>query len=151
MPSQIVESTRYWDGGLKTARVAFIARDVPALGYRTFHASPRKARSPATDRERIAVGEAGFGRDDPRERALPRRDRPASGAITSLVYKPADWQVLSGPGNVVSREEDRGDLWEPYKGLDGGSRIAMTNQQPVPDARDRRSTATKARAGRGRC
>ena len=39
-PSQILESTRYADGGLKTARVAFVARDVPALGYATYHAAP---------------------------------------------------------------------------------------------------------------
>ncbi len=32
VPTQILESTRYADGGLKTARVAFIARDVPRHG-----------------------------------------------------------------------------------------------------------------------
>ena len=34
-PSQILESTSYADGGLKTAQVAFVAAiDVPAVGYR---------------------------------------------------------------------------------------------------------------------
>jgi alpha-mannosidase len=32
----------------------------------------------------------------------------------------------------VARQQDRGDLWEPYRGLDGGSRIAMTSRQPIP-------------------
>ena len=41
VPFQIVESTRYADGGLKTARVAFIAGDVPALGYSTYHVRAR--------------------------------------------------------------------------------------------------------------
>jgi len=32
----------------------------------------------------------------------------------------------------VARQQDRGDLWELYRGLDGGSKIAMTNRQEVP-------------------
>src|SRR5262249_40599902 len=36
VPAQVTEATRYADGGLKTARVAFIARDVPALGYAAY-------------------------------------------------------------------------------------------------------------------
>ncbi len=49
VPAQVVESTRYWDGGLKTARVSFVARDVPALGYSTFHASSTKGTAAAGD------------------------------------------------------------------------------------------------------
>jgi alpha-mannosidase len=57
-----------------------------------------------------------------------------TGAMTSLRVKSksGDWEVLGGRGNVVARQQDRGDLWEPFKGLDGGSRIAMTTKQPVP-------------------
>ena len=32
----------------------------------------------------------------------------------------------------MAREEDHGDLWEPYRALDGGSRIAMKTQVLVP-------------------
>ena len=60
---------------------------------------------------------------------------PATGAITGLRVKSGDWEVLAGPGNVVTRQADRGDFWEPYKGLDGGSRIAMTNKQTDPQTR----------------
>ena len=85
-PCQIVESTRYADGGLKTARVAFIARDVP-----------RSAMRPITSRRE--------GAGPPRRSPSPRRRRgeeaslendlyrvtidPATGAITSLRVKPA--------------------------------------------------------------
>ena len=69
----------------------------------------------------------------------------ATGAITSLHVKTGDWEVLSGPGNVVAREQDRGDLWELYKGLDGGSRVAMTTQQKVP----RRGQAVFSDEGKG--
>src|SRR2546422_10217739 len=52
--------------------------------------------------------------------------------MTSVLEKSQQWEVLSGPANVVAREVDKGDLWELYRGLDGGSYIAMTNQQAVP-------------------
>jgi alpha-mannosidase len=133
VPSQVVDSTRYWDGGLKTARVVFLARDIPALGFCTFHAAASKgsvagAKEPqAVPARQPASGETILENDLYRVTIDPQ-----NGAMTNLVYKPANWQVLAGHGNVVSREEDRGDLWEPYKGLDGGSRIAMTDQQKVP-------------------
>ena len=57
VPTQILESTRYADGGLKTARVAFIARDVPAMGYSTYHVSPARASDAGTDRNRSAGGQ----------------------------------------------------------------------------------------------
>ncbi len=133
VPSQVVESTRYWDGGLKTARVAFVARDVPALGYCTFHAGPSKGSADGEELKRAIPPRVPASGETILENDLYRVSiDPASGAMAGLVYKPANWQVLSGPGNVVSRHEDRGDLWEPYKGLDGASRIAMTKEQKVP-------------------
>jgi len=56
----------------------------------------------------------------------------SGGTITSVFEKSQQWEVLSGPANVVAREQDKGDLWELYRGLDGASHIAMTNRQPVP-------------------
>ncbi len=123
-PVQILEATRYADGGLKTARLAFVARDVPAMGYGTYHIAPRREVRPAwPDLAARAV----------LENDLYRLSLDANtGAMTSLRVKSGDWEVLSGRGNIVARQQDRGDFWEPYKGLDGGSRIAMTTQQPLP-------------------
>ncbi len=128
VPSQIVDSMRYDDGGLKTAQVAFIARDVPALGYATYHVAasdmaPAAAGTPAASTSADVKFE-----NDLYNLTLDR----TSGAIKSLRAKQGDWEVMSGPGNIVAREQDRGDLWELYKGLDGGSRVAMTTQQKVP-------------------
>ena len=130
MPVQILESTRYADGGLKTARVAFIARDVPALGYRTYHVFPMPRRSRLESRGPITPSCVA----DPASRmnTIASLSSRAPGRSTSLLFKPGDWEVFSGPGNVVARQQDRGDLWELYKGLDGGSRVAMTTQQKVP-------------------
>jgi alpha-mannosidase len=128
VPVQTLESTRYADGGLKTARLAFVALGVPALGYTTYQISP-------------VLGARGAKAADQPPPASPDHVEnelyavsfePGTGAITSLRFKPAGWDVLSAPGNVVARHQDRGDLWELYKGLDGGSRVAMTTRQPVP-------------------
>ena len=133
VPAQVVESTRYGDGGLKTARVSFIARDVPAIGYSTFHALSTKGTVAAGDRSgELPTSNPVHGEAVLKNELYRVSINGPSGAITDLVYLPAMWKVLSGRGNVVSREEDHGDLWEPYKGLDGGSRIAMTKQQKVP-------------------
>ncbi len=127
VPAQVLESTGYADGGLKTARVAFLARDVPALGYVTYHAVPA--------RQEIAVVEepANAPTEFLLENDLYRVTFDgSSGAMKGLRFKQDGWEVLSGRGNVVARQQDRGDLWELYRGLDGGSRIAMTGKQPVP-------------------
>ena len=79
---------------------------------------------------------------------LPFDLDPTTGAMTSLRFKRGDWEVLSGPGNVVAREQDRGDLWELYQGLDGGSRVAMTTRQNVPDVA-KPSSVIEGKASRG--
>jgi alpha-mannosidase len=124
-PAQVVEATRYADGGLKTARVAFLARDVPALGYGVYHVVPAKSAASASSPSKSADGLLDTSR-------YSVKVDPQSGAITSLIYKPAQWEVLKARGNVVARQQDKGDLWELNRGLDGGSRVAMTNRQPVP-------------------
>ena len=133
VPAQIVASTRYSDGGLKTARVAFIARDVPALGYATYHVVPESSAEGATrDRAIATVVSSADSRVTLENEHYRLALDPATGAIHSLREKSNDWEVLAAPGNVVARSQDRGDLWELNKGLDGGSRVAMTTRQQVP-------------------
>ena len=125
LPVQILECRRSGDGGLLSARVGFVARDVPALGYSTYRLVARESAGAevpeAADEEGVLENEYYRLEID-----------PASGAIERLIVKEGDWEALSGPGNVVAMEEDRGDLWEPYKPLDGGSRIAMKERHPAP-------------------
>jgi alpha-mannosidase len=144
VPAQIVEASRYGDGSLKTARLAFVARDVPALGYRTYHVEA--SRRPKASQAPEVNNKASASKSEILENSLYRIALdPATGAMTSLRVKADDWEVLAGPANVVARQQDRGDLWELYKGLDGGSRVAMTTQQPVP----KRGQAVFSDQGRG--
>jgi alpha-mannosidase len=127
VPIQFLSTERYSDGGLKQVRFAFLARDVPALGWTTYHAVPLRTEAIPGERTgqetKTPVLENEFYRVTV---------NPASGAITSLFDKGSQWEALAAPGNVVARQQDKGDLWELYHGLDGGSHIAMTNQQPAP-------------------
>jgi alpha-mannosidase len=126
-PLQLLEKVPYADGGIRTARMAFVARDVPALGYAVYHVAPVPRQTSVT----VAGGP--FPREFVAENEYYRVtiDRQ-NGAITQIRLKEGDRDVLSGRGNVVARQQDRGDLWELNHGLDGGSRIAMTTRQPVP-------------------
>ncbi len=124
VPVQIREARRYGDNGLQQARLAFIASDVPALGHAVYHLEAVSG---------VAEDSAAADLTEPvleNEHFRVEID-PASGSITSLLVRDGDWEALNGPANVVLREEDRGDLWEPYQPLDGGSRIAMQEPHPV--------------------
>src|SRR5439155_3897001 len=109
------------------ARLLFVAREVPALGYASYRVIPLPA-APPSNRE---------ASKDKQSNAIENEYYRASfnletGEMTSLFDKSLQWEVLSGPGNVIAREQDKGDLWELYRGLDGGSYIAMTTRQALP-------------------
>ena len=107
-----------------TASVAFLARDVPAMGHRTYRYI---RRGPAT------ISDFDTATGNSIENALYKVNFDlATGAITGLRVKDGNWEVFSGAANVVARQPDKGDLWELYRGLDGGSKIAMTTRQQVP-------------------
>jgi len=124
VPVQLQNAVRYASGGLLQAEIAFVARDVPPMGYAIYRLVPLRSPPAAAARPH----------DEPvLENEHYRLEiNPAGGAITRLLVKSGAWEALRGPGNVVAREEDHGDLWEPYRPLDGGSRIAMKTQLAVP-------------------
>lgn len=127
VPVQVLEEMRYPDGGLRQVKLSFVARDIPALGYSTFEVVAKPG--PAQPLPAPVAG----GNSIENEHYKLRFDAK-SGAITSLRVKDGDWELFDRPGNVVSREADKGDLWELYQGLNGGANIAITRKQPVPQA-----------------
>jgi alpha-mannosidase len=115
----MLHDVRSRDGSLLQAEVAFVARDVPALGYSIYRVLPLLKPAASTPEPQ----------DEPvLENEFYRLEfDPGSGAMTSLVAKSPQWNVLNDPGNVVAREEDRGDLWELYHNLESGF---VTNKTP---------------------
>ena len=125
VPVQFVQPQRYGDGGLQRAKIAFLARNIPALGYSVYRLRQATAESaPDADGEKPT--------DSIENEHYRATFNPTTGEMTGLTVKSGNWQVFDGPANVVARQHDAGDFWEPYRPLDGGSRIAMKNPQPVP-------------------
>jgi alpha-mannosidase len=126
VPVDILHTERYGDKGLKRARLLFVARDVPALGFTTFRLLAKAAN---TDSD---PGSATSGNNTIENEHFRLTFNVETGEISSLFDKSLQWETLAAPGNVVARQQDKGDLWELYRGLDGASHVAMTNKQPVP-------------------
>ncbi len=125
VPCQLLEVQYFDDGGMLQADVAFIARDIPAMGYAVYHVLPGTASTaaPASVAPETPVLETEYYRLEL---------DGAGGAITALHVKEEAWDALAGPANVVAMESDHGDLWELYRPLDGGSNIAMTIRHDPP-------------------
>jgi len=143
VPVQLLSAERYGDGGIKQARIAFVARDVPPIGYAIYRVVPQRSYSGAK------AGKAGEGIDYSGQwwvGSTAQQDSASienefyratfnlwSGEMNSLVDKDGNWEALSGPANVVAREPDGGDFWELYGSLHGGRNIAMAKKQGPPD------------------
>jgi len=126
-PVQLHQTERYGDGEIKRTRITFVAHDVPALAYAVYRVIPQPS----------AAASANEASDEKQRNFIENEHyratfNLATGEMTTLFDKSLQWEVLAGPANIVAREQDKGDLWELYRGLDGGSHIAMTNQQAVP-------------------
>ena len=56
VPIQYIEADRYGDGGIKHAKIAFIARDVPALGYSLYQVMPRRVSATGGENSTASSG-----------------------------------------------------------------------------------------------
>jgi alpha-mannosidase len=146
VPAQLVQVERFADRGLRRVRFAFIARDIPAMGYSVYHVVARK--SPG-ERKGI-LSEASDSTKLENEYCRASFDA-GTGSLTNLRLKDGDWEALSGPANVVARETDNGDFWELYHNLDGGQNVIMTRPLNVPKPGQARfSNEEQAHSGRMR-
>lgn len=126
VPIQLLSTERLDNGDVIAAEVAFLARDVPALGHSVYRAIPLSGEQvpPISCCQVTEITTL--------ENELLRVSvNPLTGAITQITEKESGWSVLRAPGNVVVQEQDHGDLWELYHPLDGGSRIAVDKPHPV--------------------
>jgi len=127
LPVQVLNERRSADGCLVYARIAFVARSVPALGHAVYRVLPGgdNEAPPATEDE---VGDNGI-----LENSLYRVDvNRATGAINSILVKEGNWEALAGPANVVAQEEDTGDYWELHGRLPTGY-VTYNVPHGIPD------------------
>ena len=136
VPLQFLTTQRYDDGSLKDAKVAFIARDVPAFGYALYQITPSESytsegKKPDGSHARTSTEHQDVGSI---ENEFYRMTFDLwTGEMKELYDKAGHWDVLGGrPGNIVAREQDGGDFWELYGTLNGGRLTAMTRKQGLP-------------------
>jgi alpha-mannosidase len=141
IPVEILEAERFRDGGIKNAKIIFIAREVPGLGQAVYRVIPLTSASGINVSQETSDGIL--------ENEYYRAKVDLStGAMTSLNVKSNNWEVLDKAGNVVVHQYDGGDLWELYENLKGGSNINMTRKQPVPiESIDQFSTEYRGERG----
>jgi alpha-mannosidase len=134
VPFQVLRAERNGDGGLRLATVGFVARDIPAMGYSVYHAVrltpgmslPRGASYPGS--ADTSYSDAGSIENE----FFRASFHLWNGEMSSLIFKEGNWEVFSGPGNVVAREEDGGDFWELYGTLNGGRFTRMKREILAP-------------------
>ncbi len=139
VPVQILKSeSNGGDGGMRTATIAFVAHDVPAMGYSVYHVIPlvEGTGGPAPSREQASAANESLPASTTHDDfgTLENEFYKATvnlwtGEMTGLVLKKNQWQVLSHPGNVVARDEDHGDFWELYGTLEGAR--FTTEKRPI--------------------
>ena len=137
VPVQVLEAQRNGDGSLKTARIAFIARDVPALGYAVHHLTSKRGQPSVGQIPPTTGSMARYSASHQDVQSIENELYRATfnlwtGEMKSLIVKDGSWEVLSGSGNVVAAEHDGGDFWELYGLLNGGRALAMSAKHGVP-------------------
>ena len=130
VPIQMLSVLRNEDGGIRQARIAFIAKNVPGMGYAVYHAVPNVAGPPEPASESHNTQ-----RDD--QASIENEFYRATfnlwtGEMKSLVLKDSKWEALASSGNVVAREYDGGDFWELYGTLNGARFTSMKKEILAP-------------------
>ena len=127
IPVEIIEAERFHDGGIRNARIIFIAREIPGLGNAVYRVIP------LTSVSGINIGKETS--DGILENEYYRAKlNMFTGEMTSIELKSNKWEVLDKAGNVVIHQYDGGDLWELYENLNAASNVNMTRKEPVPKA-----------------
>lgn len=139
---QVLEAERHPQGGIKRARVLFIARGVPAMGCRVYHILSGISADKPTAVRASSSEQSAFSRADDlticREHGRIENERFLAefdlwtGAMTSLVDKTSGRELLSGQANVAAREKDGGDFWQLQGALKAGMATAGAQRQPPP-------------------
>jgi alpha-mannosidase len=123
IPIEVLEALRNDDGGIRQAHIAFLARDIPALGYSVYRAVPNVAGPAGSNSAVHDTTREDYG--DLENEFFRASFNLWNGDMTSLVLKQDNWEAFASPGNVVAREYDGGDFWELYGTLNGARFTSM--------------------------
>jgi alpha-mannosidase len=136
VPVHVERLTHHADGTIASTRLGFIAQDVPATGYATYHITSSDTPLRATGWSPAPQGDAGVGIENAYYRLTV--DPSRGGVISSLHDKTADKQMLRAGG--VANELLAYDEYEngpdapsggPWVIVPKGGPIASSSQHPA--------------------
>ena len=129
--TQSLSALRNTDGDIRQARIVFVAREVPSLGYAVYHAVPNASVKAAPPELPAGTSTQHFDQGTLENEFYRATFNLWNGDLTHLTLKENGWEVLSAPANVA-REYDGGDFWELYGTLNGGRFTAMHKPIGLP-------------------
>jgi len=155
MDSDLVACERYETGGIKRATVLFIAQDVPSLGYEVYRVLPASDEAPESSlhSNQTDVWMAEIHRDVIENEFCRVEIDAWNGAITSLVEKSTNWEVIPEAkpyGATIARELDNGNFWEYNGHCKGDALFPMNRDHPLPAEGDSRAAFSHHYGGDGR-
>ena len=110
VPFQLSKVTRYANGGIQSANLAFIAHDIPAIGYSIFHVSRKQSAtpdsSPTTTQENVSASRQDEATIE--NQFIRARLNLWTGELKSVVTKADGWEALKG---CWERRRQRGRRW----------------------------------------
>ncbi len=142
-PSDLLSVERRPDGSIARARLLFIARGVPALGYEVYRIVPSQEAAPETSlsSSHPEGGALRFELDQGwMENEFYRLEFDLwNGAMTSLVEKSSGWEALAEDkrlGNTVVKERDFGNFWQYNGPCKGDEFYPIAQRYPLPELND---------------
>jgi alpha-mannosidase len=139
VPSDLTMVERNADGSISRARVLFIARDVPANGYATYHIAAAEGLAAPTGlaSSHPQGGLLRFELDRGwMENEFYRLEFDLwTGVITSIVEKASGWEVLAADkrfGNTIVKERDFGNFWQYNGPCKGDEFYPVEGRYPLP-------------------
>lgn len=121
LPSQVIKREADAAGNLEMAELAFVADQVPSVGYRTFYLAPASPAEPPAATG-LRVDEAGWGLENEH---LKLRLDPKTGAVGSLVDKKSGREMLAGSAGAFPIFKGRPNPDYPLRSIFGSKNVAI--------------------------
>ncbi|MBD3174578.1 MAG: hypothetical protein GF320_05335 [Armatimonadia bacterium] len=154
-PCDLLAVERHPTGGIKRARILFIATDVPSMGYEVYRVLPASGEALETplDTNQPPFFHADM-HTDIMESDLYRLEIDAwNGAIRSLIHKPTMWDAVDPErpyAGTIAKERDFGNFWEYNGHCKGDAFLPMNRSHPLPTPGEERADFSHLYGGDGR-
>ncbi len=138
VPFDLLEVERYDSGGIQRARVLFIARDVPSLGYEVYRILKATGEVVGTDLVASQVFPdivEDFHVGSLENKFFRLKFDLWNGVLTSIFAKANNWKVVPEDmkvGNIIVKEQDFGNFWQYNGPCKGGASNPLPGRYPFP-------------------